>query len=198
MNFDLYSKIYDIIYSDKNYNDEVTYIHDILKKYQSKTILDLGCGTGIHSHKLSKLGYDVLCVDKSINMLKQAINHKNKNKYIQGNITNIRISKKFDSIISLFHVLNYLEDYQKLLLTFNTVKIHLKKGGIFIFDVWFTPAVEYLKPQVKVKRFEDDHLKITRITEPIENIHKKKVEVKFEFLLKIKSLKILKHFKKIM
>ena len=39
MNFDLYSKIYDIIYSDKNYNDEVTYIHDILKKYQSKTIL---------------------------------------------------------------------------------------------------------------------------------------------------------------
>ena len=44
-----YSKVYDILYSKKNYKLEVNYIIKLLNKFKlKKSILDLGCGTGKH------------------------------------------------------------------------------------------------------------------------------------------------------
>ena len=40
-----YSKVYDILYSKKNYKFEVNYIIKLLNKFKlKKSILDLGCG----------------------------------------------------------------------------------------------------------------------------------------------------------
>jgi len=49
----------------------------------------------------------------------------------------------------------------------STVKYHLKPKGIFIFDCWYGPAVLTDRPTVRVKRLEDDNIKITRVAEPI-------------------------------
>ena len=43
---------------------------------------------------------------------------------------------------------------------------HLKKGGIFIFDFWYGPAVLTDLPSTRVKRLKSEEIKVTRIAEP--------------------------------
>ena len=68
----LYSQYYDLLYRDKNYIAEVNYIIKLIKENmdQSKTLLDMGCGTGKHAELLSDNGYIVHGIDISEDMLK--------------------------------------------------------------------------------------------------------------------------------
>jgi len=79
--FTLYSKYYDSLYKNKNYLKEVNHYLKISKKYKSKkikNIVDIGCGTGVHSFLLAKKSYNLLGIDKSQNMLNIAISKKKK------------------------------------------------------------------------------------------------------------------------
>ncbi len=52
--FDLYSEYYDLLYKDKNYKKEADYIASLIKTNapHTKSILELGCGTGKHASLL--------------------------------------------------------------------------------------------------------------------------------------------------
>ena len=56
-----YSYFYDLLYKNKNYNKEFTFIKKVIKKYlkNPRTFMDLGCGTGEYSKLMTKLGMDV-------------------------------------------------------------------------------------------------------------------------------------------
>jgi SAM-dependent methyltransferase len=84
-----------------------------------------------------------------------------------GDIRSVRLNKKFDAVISLFHVISYQNTNDDLKAAFETVKAHLRPGGIFIFDCWYGPAVLTEKPAVRIKRLEDDVISVTRIAEPV-------------------------------
>ena len=48
--FNKYSKYYDLLYDDKNYDLESEYVYNHIKKKSSpKSILELGCGSGGHA-----------------------------------------------------------------------------------------------------------------------------------------------------
>ena len=50
-------------------------------------------------------------------------------------------SETFDAVISLFHVVSYQSSNQDLQDCFATAKHHLRRGGVFVFDCWYGPAV---------------------------------------------------------
>ena len=70
-NFKLYSKYYDLLYSDKNYQTEVDYICRLLDNYsQNKCkILEFGSGTGKHGSLLYEKGFKVTGIEKSKEMV---------------------------------------------------------------------------------------------------------------------------------
>ena len=70
----LYSQYYDLLYSDKDYIREVDYIIKLIKENidHSKTLLDMGCGTGKHAELLSNKDFIVHGIDISEDMLKIA------------------------------------------------------------------------------------------------------------------------------
>jgi SAM-dependent methyltransferase len=186
-----YSKYYNLLYKDKNYLEEYIYIRELIERHgnkNAKNILDIGCGTGKHLGLFKKDGYAVSGVDISENMISEA------RKYLQQEenllcckASEFKFNKKFEVIISLFHVMSYHTGNDELEKVFQNVSEHLTDDGLFIFDFWYGPAVLSDPPVVKIKRLEDDEVKITRITEPIMHYNENIVDVNFEIIIEDKK-----------
>jgi SAM-dependent methyltransferase len=106
---------------------------------------------------------------------------------VLGDITNFDVEDEFDAVISLFHVISYLTSNKSLLECLKRVHQQLKPNGLFLFDVWYTPAVYTLKPETRIKRIENKRLKITRIAEPEIQNRSNIVVVNFEIHILDKS-----------
>ena len=173
---------YDLFYDDKNYQLEANYINEKIQEYKSnsKSILELGCGTGKHAINLTKFGYEILGIEKSESMLKKTTNKKNL-EFQQGDIREIKLKDKFDCVISLFHVMSYQITNKSLISVFKTAFNHLKKEGLFLFDFWFGPAVIHQKPMVRTKTISTKNNTICRIAEPELILDKNQVNVKYTY-----------------
>ena len=164
-----YSKIYDFLYTQKDYTKETNLIKKILKRYlpKSKSLLDLGCGTGQYSNLMTKFKLNVVGVDRSSSMLKIAKQKYKKNKrlsFIKSNIGNIKIKKKFDIISALFHILSYHTSEKEINKFFSKSYSHLNKNGILIFDFWYEDGVFNLQSPLRVREIDNSVYKILRIT----------------------------------
>lgn len=185
--FNLYAQYYDLLYQDKDYDKETKYVQSLIQEYapNAKTILSLGCGTGEYELRISKLGYNVTGVDISQQMIDIAKNKENQNcSFMRGDIRTTRLDKKFDVVISLFHVMSYQTTNKDLLSAFKTANIHLKKEGIFLFDFWYGPAVLADKPMVRVKRLKNKTLNLVRIAEPDINENENTVDIKYQVIIR--------------
>lgn len=136
------SQIYDqLMREEVDYDKWSTYIQNILQKDQSKmsTILDLGCGTGNITIPLSKMGYEMTGVDLSEDMLSiadtKAFDQKQNIKWIHGDMTEFKVKKSYDGIISCCDCINYILETKDLLKVFQNVYMSLKEGGVFTFDI---------------------------------------------------------------
>jgi len=195
--FDNYARYYDLLYRDKDYSKEAQFVHQIIQTHapNARDLLELGCGTGIHAVELAKQGYHIQGVDFSDQMLQRACDRlsqitpdlASRLKFSRGDIRHLRLNQSFDVVISLFHVINYQTTNEDLLATFATVKEHLKPGGIFIFDIWYGPAVLSDRPAVRVKRLEDDKIRVTRIAEPVMHQNENWVDVNYQVFIRDKS-----------
>ena len=198
--FGNYAHYYNLLYGDKDYVGEATFIEQILKTNapNCKSVLELGCGTGTLALLLASQGYNVHGVDFSQEMLEQAWKResqlqgevKTKLIFSQGDLRTIRIQQQFDAVISVFHVFSYQVTNEDLAAAFATVKAHLKPGGVFIFDCWYGPAVLSEYPTIKIKRLEDEKIKITRIAEPTVYPNINVVDVNYQVFIKDKNTSI--------
>ncbi|NEP55244.1 MAG: class I SAM-dependent methyltransferase, partial [Moorea sp. SIO3C2] len=139
--FGNYARYYDLLYRDKDYVGEAQFIHRLIQTHapQAQNILELGCGTGNHAVLLAKEGYQLDGVDMSQEMLVTANDRlsqlpseiASRLQFTHGDIREVRLNQSFDVVLSLFHVISYQTTNEDLLAAFNTVKEHLKPGGIF-------------------------------------------------------------------
>lgn len=192
-----YSSSYDLIYREKDYDAECDLIEQIIKdncKIPVQSILDLGCGTGNHSIRLAQRGYKVTGVDQSKDMLEIASEktlHEGLNCiFFQSDLKQFRDNKKYDVVIMMFAVLGYQIENEEVIQALITVKKHLKKGGIFICDCWFGPAVLHQKPKEKIRIIQDGDTKIIRVSSGFLDINRQLVDVHFH-LWNIKADKII-------
>ena len=126
------AKYYDLFYSNKSYDKEVLFLKRLIG--DRKTILDVGCGTGIHMNLLEKDGYQVDGIDLSNEMLNIAKTRTNGNLF-QGNLLDFKTNKKYDAIISMFAVFNHLKDYNELEKGILNLYQKLNEEGILIIDL---------------------------------------------------------------
>jgi SAM-dependent methyltransferase len=155
-----YADQYDLFYGDKDYESECDLLEQVFQRYRKvpvQSILDLGCGTGNHSIHLARRGYKVHGVDLSEDMLAHAVEKSQKETikyppvFSQGDVRNVDLGKQFDAVLMMFAVLGYQLTNEDLLAALRTVRKHLKPGGLFIFDVWYGPAVLAIRPTDRIK-----------------------------------------------
>lgn len=205
MTFDLYSKYYDLLYKDKPYEEEAGYVFDTLTQRNPsiKDVLELGCGSGSHAYWLVQRGWNITGIEKSESMVALAEAKQIEGfRPIQGDITDFKLDKKFDAAISLFHVISYLNPNEEVLNCFSKVNRHLADGGLFLFDVWFTPGVYSQRPETRIKRLSDGKAKIIRLAESEIHYDTNVVDVHYQILsqetggkfLQFEELHKMRHF----
>ncbi len=102
-------------------------------------ILDLGCGPGLYSEKLAKMGHNVTGVDFSSNSIEYAKKEAKKKKleitYLKENYLNLDLEENsFDLVILIFTDFGPLLPKEREQLLRNIRRV-LKPNGAFIFDV---------------------------------------------------------------
>lgn len=183
--FDLVGRYYDLLYQDKNYEQEVAYIDRLLKRYNvsGSELLDFGSGTGRHGRLLAQLGYRVVGIERSPEMVAQA-SETDGFHCQQGDITSVHLGRQFDAVLSLFHVMSYQVSNAAAQAVLSRASAHLAPGGLFIFDVWYSPAVAADPPAVRVKRITSEGLNIIRIAEPKLIPSENRVDVQYSIFVK--------------
>jgi SAM-dependent methyltransferase len=178
--FNAYSHYYDLLYRDKDYIAEVDYITSLFECFgiSGKRILEFGSGTGKHGRLFAKRGYKVIGIERSAEMVAQAESALGFSCQ-QGDICTVQLGQTFDAVLSLFHVVSYQITNGAVEAVFARAAEHLEVGGLFVFDVWYTPAVYAQKPEVRVKRMADHFIEVTRIAEPKLYPNQNRVDVNY-------------------
>lgn len=167
-----YAKYYDLIYSDKNYEMECSFLEEVFRQYAAvkvERIIDLSCGTGGHIIPLAKRGYSTWGVDSSAPMIRlareKAFQAGCKTELRSGSMTRIPFRGKFEACISMFDSIDYLQRDADVVATFGSVSSHLVSGGIFVLQFWNGPAVLKLGPTQRHKVVENGELKLIRLSD---------------------------------
>lgn len=126
-------------YNHNKIDKTVDWIVDHLGLKQGSRVLDLGCGPGLFSSRLSKMGMNVVGVDYSKNSISYASGYAKENnldiEYIYQNYLEIDYNSEFDAILLICYDFGALTNSARDILL-GKIRKALKPDGVFIFDVF--------------------------------------------------------------
>lgn len=105
---------------------------------EKNLIVELGCGTGSFTQELYKLGYDIMGIDLSPDMLNLARMKSAEAgyniMYLEQDMRELDLYCTAGTIVSVCDSINYVLEDQEVIDTFKLVNNFLYPGGVFIFD----------------------------------------------------------------
>lgn len=136
-----FSYFYDKLTSNISYKERAKYFDKLIKKHNGNKnlLLDLACGTGSLSEEFSRMGYDVIGVDASEEMLNEALDKKFDSglniQYLCQDMTKLDMFGTIDVTICALDSINHLKNADEVQITFDKVSLFCEPNGLFIFDV---------------------------------------------------------------
>ncbi|MEB8345541.1 class I SAM-dependent methyltransferase [Flavobacteriaceae bacterium KMM 6898] len=156
------SKVFDKVYQGfVDYKAEYLFYADLCQANNVKSILELGCGTGNLAINFSKNFQEYLGLDYSQHMLSLAREKFPNGNFIQGDMRNFNLDKKFDIALITGRSTSYLLTSDDILNTFKCIHTVLNRKGYLIFDcIDATRFIPYITENPRVIHqcmFEDIH-----------------------------------------
>lgn len=151
---------YDALTADVPYREFVEYYDRAFRHHsrEIRTVLDLGCGTGTLTRILSEMGYEMVSVDRSVDMLVEA-QAKTDDLAVPPlllcqDITALDLYGTVDAAVSCLDVLNYVPT-AKLPEVFRRLSLFIEPGGLLLFDIHSPERLRNMDGQVNVDETED-------------------------------------------
>ena len=145
---------------DKNdiqrvYNEclEMPCMFKTVKNIKNKSLLDIGCGAGVHIKEYTKKGAKCFGIDISKTMISLAKKNNPSVDFKVGSVTKLPYKDNSFDVITSSLCFDYIEN---LIIAFKEVSRVLKKGGIFYYS--YDSPVSCLR-----ENFENEDYKISAI-----------------------------------
>lgn len=145
-----FAYLYDALQKDVPYKDFAAYYLRIMEKFggQKGLCLDLGCGTGNMTLCLDDLGFDMIGVDSSVDMLnvarEKAMEEGRNILFLNQDMTDFELYGTVNIVVSTLDCVNYITDEDALLKVFKLVNNYLDPKGLFIFDINSAYKLEHI------------------------------------------------------
>ena len=140
--YSAFARYYDELTANIDYKKRGEYFHSIIKRFKTtkdNILLDLACGTGSISEVMAGLGYDVIGVDYSEEMLSIAMNKKFDSgldiQYICQDMRELDMYGTVDVTVCALDSINHLAGLDDVKKVFESVAMFSERDGLFIFDV---------------------------------------------------------------
>lgn len=153
-----FAMVYDTFMDETPYEQWCEFLMELFRKYgaqkddtrqenravmdnlrqERNTVLDLGCGTGTLTELLARRGYDMIGVDLSEEMLRIAVDKREKSGldilYLCQDMRELELYGTVGAVVSVCDSVNYLLEEDDVVQTFRLVNNYLYPEGLFIFD----------------------------------------------------------------
>ena len=134
-----FASVYDALVQDVDYKRMIETYQRIFKQAGlcPELVLDLGCGTGNITLPMAGLGYDMIGVDASVEMLNVARQRAAEQNldilFLNQEMQEFELYGTVDAVVSALDSLNYVTE--GLDEVFCLVHNYLNPGGLFLFDI---------------------------------------------------------------
>lgn len=129
----VYHEMYQHVF---DYDKEFDFYDSILKKYNCKKVLEVGCGTGMLARRFLKNGYNYLGLDLYNEMLDIARAETKSDSFVQCDMRKLSFDRQFDSVLITGRSLAYVTENKGILGTLAGVHRSLEDKGLFVFGVF--------------------------------------------------------------
>ena len=136
-----FASVYDRLITGVDYRQIGEYFDACIRKAGGRKgiLLDLGCGTGSLSMVMDELGYDVIGVDGSYEMLGEAMEKRAEAGrdilYLAQDMTELDLFGTVGAVVSSLDSLNHLTRYADFDRAVGRAALFLEPGGVMAFDV---------------------------------------------------------------
>jgi len=92
-----------LMIDEKKYAHSQRFLLELIKKYKKKTMIDIGCGSGLYSIFFAKMGLNVTGIDISKNMIKECKKNARgvmKVNFFCSDMNKFKVKKKFGVVLS--------------------------------------------------------------------------------------------------
>lgn len=143
MAYEILPSEYDLLTRDVEYEAVAAFIKAQLdfRGIQTGIVLDLACGTGTMSYMLAKMGYEMIGVDASAEMLSVAYSKRTNEQtpmapvFIHQDMRELDLYGTVDACICMLDSVNYITEPNDLRKVFSKVSLFMNPGGLLIFDI---------------------------------------------------------------
>jgi len=129
----VYHEMYQHVF---DYDKEFSFYDTILKKNNCKSVLEIGCGSGMLARRFLNSGYNYIGLDLFNEMLDIARGEVKAGTFVQCDMRNLSFNQQFDSVLITGRSLAYVTDNMGIIDTFSGVHKSLKDNGLFVFGVF--------------------------------------------------------------
>jgi SAM-dependent methyltransferase len=152
---------YDRLTNDVDYEATVAFYNEILRReaLKPRTAVDLACGTGSVTAILARMGYPVLGVDMSEEMLTEAamktMDLEPMPRFVCQKLQELRLPRAVDMAVCALDSLDYITNPDDCKEAIRRIYKALNPGGIFIFDVNTPEKLRAMDGQVFLDEDDD-------------------------------------------
>lgn len=140
--YSVFARYYDSLTANIDYKKRADYFNSIIEKFrqtEGNILLDLACGTGSIAEEMAKIGYDVIGVDYSDEMLGIALDKKFESglniQYLCQDMRKLDLYGSMDITVCALDSINHLGSLRDVKKVFQNVALFSEPNGLFIFDI---------------------------------------------------------------